>query len=190
MKNPPLMGIPRVFFGHQSVTFDISLAFQLIKKSNLTKKLTFKLTSYIGSLGDPGSTLTLKSMLSEWREMTEQTDCLAKQPSQVARFSEDLKCWGAWNTTCGHKARRITPSIAWRREAWKEEALDDLPWQDERGPSSVRRILEPFQRQRWGKTSEKRGGAHTGFSERIDTTLNWTELLSRLYVYIIMFTDR
>ena len=29
--------------------------------------------------------------------------------------------------TCGHKAKDITPSIAWRREALKEETLDDLP---------------------------------------------------------------
>ena len=29
-------------------------------------------------------------------------------------------------------------SIAWKREAWKEAALDDLPWKDERGPSSVK----------------------------------------------------
>ena len=35
--------------------------------------------------------------------------------------------------SCGHKDEVITPSIAWRREAWKEEALDDLPWKDERG---------------------------------------------------------
>ena len=26
----------------------------------------------------------------------------------------------------------------WRNEVWKEEALDDLPWKDERGPSSVK----------------------------------------------------
>ena len=25
-----------------------------------------------------------------------------------------------------HKAKDITPSIAWKREAWKEEAVDDL----------------------------------------------------------------
>ena len=31
------------------------------------------------------------------------------------------------HTSCGHKAKDITPSITWRREAWKEEALDDLP---------------------------------------------------------------
>ena len=32
-----------------------------------------------------------------------------------------------------YKAKDITPLIASRREAWKEEALDDLPWKDERG---------------------------------------------------------
>ena len=54
-----------------------------------------------------------------------QIDWRAKQPSQVACFSEDLKCWGAWDTTCGYKAKDLTKSIA--RIAWKEEALDDLP---------------------------------------------------------------
>ena len=27
-------------------------------------------------------------------------DCWAKQPTKVVSTSEDLKCWGAWNTTC------------------------------------------------------------------------------------------
>ena len=31
------------------------------------------------------------------------------------------------DTICGHKAKDIILSIAWRREAWKEEPLDDLP---------------------------------------------------------------
>ena len=31
------------------------------------------------------------------------------------------------DTTCGYKAKDITPSIAWRGQAWKEEALDDRP---------------------------------------------------------------
>ena len=43
----------------------------------------------------------------EWREMTEQIDWWARQSSQVACFSKDLKWWGAWNTTCGHKAKDI-----------------------------------------------------------------------------------
>ena len=64
------------------------------------------------------------------------------QPSHVACVSEDLKCWGARDTTCGHKATDITASIDWRRETSKEEAIDDLSLNDERGPSSVRRTLE------------------------------------------------
>ena len=49
-----------------------------------------------------------------------------------------------------HKAKVITASIAWKREAWKQEAVNDLSSKDERGPSSVRRRLELFERQRWG----------------------------------------
>ena len=87
------------------------------------------------------------------------------------------KCWGARDTICGHKAKDITPSIAWRREAWKEEALDDLPWKDERGPSSTRRTLELFQRQRWGNFWETRWSAYImGSSERVYTILNWNEM--------------
>ena len=56
---------------------------------------------------------------------------------------------GAKDTAWGHKAKDITPSMAWRREAWKEEALDDLPSKDQREPSSIRRTFGPFQRQRW-----------------------------------------
>ena len=33
----------------------------------------------------------------------------------------------------------ITPSIVWRREVWKEKALNDLPWEDKKGPSSINR---------------------------------------------------
>ena len=78
----------------------------------------------------------------------DRADRLATLTSGLLNFSADLKCLEAWDTTCWHKAKDITPSIARRREAWKEEALDDLPWKDERGPSSIRRTLEPFQRQR------------------------------------------
>ncbi len=57
---------------------------------------------------------------AEWKEMTEQIDWQAKQPSQVACILNNLKCWEAWDTTCVHKAKGVTPSITWRREAWKE----------------------------------------------------------------------
>ena len=52
----------------------------------------------------------------------------------------------------------------------KEEALDDLPPKDERGPASVRRTMELFQRRdNVGEASERRDRSHMGFSERIDT---------------------
>ena len=88
--------------------------------------------------------------MPEWRETTEQTDWRAKQHSQMACFSEDLKCWEAWDITSGHKAKDVTQSITWRRESCKEEALDNLPWKNKRGPSSIRQTLEPFHRQCWG----------------------------------------
>ena len=73
------------------------------------------------------------------------------------------------------QATDVTPSIAWRREAWKEEALNDLPWEDERGPSSVRRTLEPFQRQRWGNFWETGWSAYGLFwTHRYHLELNWT----------------
>ena len=53
--------------------------------------------------------------------------------------------------------------------------LDNLPWKDERWPSSIRRALELFQTQRWGNFWEW-GGAHMGLSKRTDTIWNWTEL--------------
>ena len=45
------------------------------------------------------------------------------------------------------RAQSHTPSIAWRREAWKDDALNYLPSKDERGTLSRRQILELFQRQ-------------------------------------------
>ena len=33
-----------------------------------------------------------------------------KQPSQVACFSEDLKCWEVWDSTCRHKTKDILPA--------------------------------------------------------------------------------
>ena len=112
---------------------------------------------------------------SEWCTM----DWRAKQPSQVACFSDDLKCWEAWDTTCGHKAKDITPLITWRREALKKKVLDDLPWKDERGPSSIRQTLEPFQRQRWGNLWETWWNAYGLFRvHRYHLELNWTMLSS------------
>ena len=116
--------------------------------------------------------------LLEWRKTTEQIDWLAKQPSQVACFSEDLKCWEAWDTTCGHKVNHITPSIAWRREASKEEALDDLQSLKEQERAIVNQT-------NIGTVSKGTlGKLLTDGLERIcafpsaDTILNWIEMNS------------
>ena len=51
-----------------------------------------------------------------WREMTEQIHWRESQAPRVVCVWEDLKPWGAWDTTCGHKAKGITSSVARERE--------------------------------------------------------------------------
>ena len=66
------------------------------------------------------------------------------------------------------------PSIAWRGEVWKEEALDSFRWRDEKGPSSIRRTPEPFQRQRWSNFWETGWSAYRLFPAHIyHFELNW-----------------
>ena len=60
-----------------------------------------------------------------------------------------LKIGQRYQQSHSHKAKDITPSIAWRRQAWKEAALDDLPRKTETTPPSpIKRTVGPFQRQR------------------------------------------
>ena len=104
------------------------------------------------------------------------------------------KCWGAWDNTCGYKAKDITPSIHWRREAWKDEALDDLPWKDERAivnqtntgtvskASLIRQTLEPFQKRDWGNFWETGWNTYGLFwVQRYNLELNWTDLLCSVW---------
>ena len=95
--------------------------------------------------------------MPEWREMTEQIDWRVKQPSRVACFSEDAKCWGAWELPAGTKSRSSHHrSPGGERRGKRKRTLDDLPWKDERGPSSNRRTLELFQRQSWRSFWQRR----------------------------------
>ena len=41
------------------------------------------------------------------------------------KVNSELELYGYCHAK--HSAKDIVPSIAWRREAWKEEALDDVP---------------------------------------------------------------
>ena len=54
--------------------------------------------------------------LLERKETTEQTEWQTKQASKLVLVWEDLKCWGAWKTSRGHKAKGITLLIAWKGE--------------------------------------------------------------------------
>ena len=63
-----------------------------------------------------------------------------------------------------------------KREAWKQEVLDDPPRKDERGPSSIRWTLKPFQRQHWGNFWEMGWSAHKLFRvHKYHIELSWTE---------------
>ena len=101
----------------------------------------------------------------------------------IARVQEVVETEGGWDT-CGSLRVNTKPStlhhqsVTWRREVWKEEALDDLPWKDEGGPSSVRWTLEPFQRQRWGNFWEMGWSTYNGLFcvHRYHFELNQTEL--------------
>ena len=72
-----------------------------------------------------------------------------------------------------NKAKDITPSIACRREASKEEALDELPRKDEKRSSSVRRTDWNSFTCSTVETSERLEGAYICIiSKRVNTTMN------------------
>ena len=105
-----------------------------------------------------------------------------KWPSRSTSRQSNSHKWLAsrkvWNVEeletlpAGTKPRTSrTPSIAWRREAWKEETLDDLPWKDKRGSLSIRRTLELFQR----RFLEKFPRYGLFRAHRYHLELSWTE---------------
>jgi len=129
----------------------------------------------------------------EWREMTEQIDWRAKQPSQMARFSEDLKCWEACVTTCGHKAKDITP-INHMEERGMENGSSRRSYLKRTGEGHCKsdKHWNRF-KSNFGEKSERRGGAHNNGLFRADKyhlELNWTELtwyFSSLFIYFAIY---
>ena len=112
--------------------------------------------------------------------MTDQIDWRTKQPPQVARVLEDVKCWrSSWCSA--HKAKDTTASIFWGREALKEEALDYLPWKERTRENHGRQPDEHwncFKGNVWDM-SERRAGAHNyGLfrAHKCHLERNWTEL--------------
>ena len=89
----------------------------------------------------------------------------------------DILSWHVDTKLILTKRHDITPSIAWRREA-----LTIFLGKDERGPSSITRTLEPFQRQRWGNFWETGWSAYGLFrAHRYHLELNWTEQSWHVY---------
>jgi len=72
-----------------------------------------------------------------------------------------------------HKAKDITPSIAWRGEAWKEEALDDLSLKGREraivSQTNIGSVSKATLRKLLRDVVER---IIMGFSERLDTILN------------------
>ena len=98
------------------------------------------------------------------------------------RLMENEQAATVGQSTC--TGRALASQKIWcveehRRETWKEEALDDLCWKDERGPSSFRQTLQLFQRQCWGNFWEMEWSADGLFrTHRYHLELNWTTLVS------------
>ena len=108
-------------------------------------------------------------------EVTEQIDWWAKQPSQVACFSENLKCWEAWDISCGHKSQgHHTINCLEERGMERGSARRSLKgW----GPLSIRGTLEPFQRKCWGNFWETGWGIYGLFwAHRYHLEVNSAEL--------------
>ena len=113
----------------------------------------------------------------EWMEMAKQIGWQAKQPSQMLCVSEDLTCWGAWDTTCWHKAKDITPSIAWRREGWKERIARRYSLKGREGDIISQTNTETISKATYcGNFWEMRWSAYGRFPvHRYHLEMNWTE---------------
>jgi len=81
----------------------------------------------------------------------------------------DLNCWGAWDIAWRNKAKNIIPSITWRREMWKEEALDNLPWEGYHQSDKQWNCLKGNA----GKTDETHIQYRLFWVQRYHPELNW-----------------
>ena len=96
-------------------------------------------------------------------------------------ISGGLKCWGAWSTICGYKAKDIAPCTTWTREAWKNRSgrWSFLKLKGRESAIVNQTISGTVSEATLGETSERRYGArayiYIFFSspERIVTILNW-----------------
>ena len=99
----------------------------------------------------------------------------AWQLLQAACLSKELKCWGAWDTTYGHKAKNIRPPIAWSKRGVEKASARRSPLKG-RERAIVMQSDEHCNcfNGNAGETPERRGGALVGLAMHVDTILNWT----------------
>ena len=96
-----------------------------------------------------------------------------KQPAQVACVWDDLKNWGAWDTTCGQtaQAKDTTPPMACGREPGVQTVSG------RRGPSSIRPpSIGTVSKATWGKLLRGQGRAPFAIFRSALTYIPWTEL--------------
>ena len=99
---------------------------------------------------------------------TDRADRLVgKQPSQAACTSENLKCWGAWDT----KPKTSHHWLLGGEKSRKRKCLMIFLERTRTGNCQSDKHWNTF-RQQWAKTSDYQWG----LPKLIDTTLNWTEL--------------
>ena len=111
----------------------------------------------------------------KFKQIYQPARLAAQQPAQVASFSEDLsEVLRNLRHTCGHTAKDITPSIARRREAWKEEALDDLSLKGRERAIVNQTNIGTVSRATLGKLLRE---VHKDFFRAHRTELNWTVTL-------------
>ena len=102
-------GVERVLRSNYSCFFS-AIQLTATKSGKWKEKLDWHVTMFGVHLQ------RLLGMHCPWhaRVKGQQSACIdwqTKQPSQVDCVSEDLKCWGAWDTACRHKDKDITSQV-------------------------------------------------------------------------------
>ena len=108
-----------------------------------------------------------------------------KQPSQMNCVSEDLKCWGAWDTPCGRKAKDLShhrsPGGKRRRKNDIEMTRQGLVWTRQKNENSFKGNMLGI----WWETAWR---AHIIlWASPSALRMPWTEANWALYIYIYIY---
>ena len=91
-----------------------------------------------------------------------------KKTSQVTCILVDVKCWGTWDTTCGHNAKDLGPlNTCWYRKMWSSLKAQERAITDQLNTGTVSKV--------WGECVRDRVQLMGFSTHNTDTTLNWNE---------------